>query len=52
LTTTPRFEEYFETKRDELKKNLEEIKEEERLEKEDENRIEEIEKEEPGEDKV
>lgn len=27
LTTTPRFEEYFETKRDELKKNLEDIKE-------------------------
>jgi segregation and condensation protein B len=26
LTTTPRFEEYFETKKEELKKNLEEIK--------------------------
>lgn len=28
LTTTPKFEEYFETKKEELKKNLEDIKEE------------------------
>ena len=46
LTTTPRFEEYFETKREELKKNLEEIKEEEKLEQDDEKKIEQIEKEE------
>ena len=46
LTTTPRFEEYFETKREELKKNLEEIKEEEKLERDDEKKIEQIEKEE------
>src|SRR3989344_5246806 len=46
LSTTPRFEEYFETKREELKKNLEEIKEEEKLERDDEKKIEQIEKEE------
>lgn len=33
LTTTPRFEEYFETKKDELKKNLDEIKDESKGEK-------------------
>lgn len=44
LSTTPRFEEYFETKREELKKNIEEFKEEEREEREDEKKLEEIEK--------
>ena len=46
LSTTPRFEEYFETKREELKKNIEEFKEEEKEEREDERKIEEIEKDE------
>ncbi len=49
LSTTPRFEEYFETKREELKKNIEEFKEEEKQEKEDERKLEEVEKEEPKE---
>lgn len=44
LATTPRFEEYFETKREELKKNLEDFKEEEREEKEDERKLKEVEK--------
>ncbi|MBI4174380.1 MAG: SMC-Scp complex subunit ScpB [Candidatus Aenigmarchaeota archaeon] len=35
LSTTPRFEEYFETKREELKKNIEEVKQE----AEDEDRL-------------
>ncbi|MBI4168012.1 MAG: SMC-Scp complex subunit ScpB [Candidatus Aenigmarchaeota archaeon] len=34
LATTPKFEEYFETKRDELKKNLEDVKEGELKEQE------------------
>ena len=42
LSTTPRFEEYFDTKREELKKNLEEVKEE----VEDEEKLREVEKEE------
>lgn len=35
LSTTPRFEEYFETKKEELKKNLEEIKDESENKKEE-----------------